>query len=147
MAELLNTAKTKRVLCGVIVVVMLAASASLFACSSGDSASSANDAAAEATMSVQVDVTAYEEEFFFGAVSLPEGATALDALEATGLDYVVEDSQYGAFVSEINDLANGETSPTAGWTYALNNEMALESCDVLVLSDGDTLTWEYAEFE
>lgn len=145
MAELLDSVKTKRALCGVIAVAMLAASAFLFACS--PSGSDASAPSAEAAMSVQVDVTAYEKEFFSGVVSLPEGAMALDALDATGLDYVAEDSQYGMFVSEINGLANGETSSTAGWTYSLNGEMALESCDALVLSDGDTLTWEYAEFE
>lgn len=142
MAGFLNTMKAKRTLCCVIAAALLGASAFLFACSP-----SGSDSSAEATMSVQVDVTAYEKDLFSDAVSLPEGATALDALEATGLDYTAEDSSYGAFVSKIDGLANGETSATAGWTYSLNGEMSMESCDALVLADGDTLIWEYAEFE
>lgn len=103
----------------------------------------------QATMTVQVDVTAPDSagNLFSGSLELPEGATALDALEATGVDYVAEDSQYGKFVSSIGGVANGETSATAGWTYSLNGQMAMESCDALVLSNGDSLTWEYSEFE
>lgn len=142
MAGFLNTMKAKRTFCCVIVAALLGASAFLFAC-----APSGSDSFAEATISVQVDVAAHEKDLFSDVVSLPEGATALDALEATGLDYTAEDSSYGAFVSKIDGLANGETSATAGWTYSLNGEMSMESCDALVLADGDTLTWEYAEFE
>lgn len=103
----------------------------------------------QAVMTVRVDVTAPDPagSLFSGSLELSEGATALDALEATGVEYVAEDSQYGKFVSSIGGVANGETSATAGWTYSVNGEMAMESCDVLVLSNGDSLTWEYSEFE
>lgn len=127
--------------------VLVGCACALPACSAGQEA---EDAAAQsqAVMSVEVSVATAEGELAYSdSLQLPEGATALDALEATGLDYVAEDSQYGVFVSSINGLANGEISATAGWTYSLNGEMALESCDALVLSNGDTLTWEYAEFE
>ena len=129
------------------LAVTLGCACALPACSADQAAEDA-PAQSQAAMSVEVSVTTAEgESAYSGSVQLPEGATALDALEATGLDYVVEDSQYGMFVSSINGLANGETSATAGWMYSLNGEMALESCDALVLSNGDLLTWEYAEFE
>ena len=127
-----------------LMALLAMGACTLAACSAGEEAPQAPSA----SMTVQVDVVSeVSDPFYSGAVELPEGATALDALEATGLEYVVEDSQYGAFVSSVNGLANGETSATAGWMYELNGEVALESCDELTLSDGDSLTWEYSEFE
>ena len=96
------------------------------------------------TVQVTVDsntrssVVSYE-----GSVVLPKDATVLDAIEATGLELDVQDSEYGAFVNAIGGLATGDAGDASGWGYDLNGEMVMESADVATVSDGDVLTWTY----
>lgn len=71
---------------------------------------------------------------------LPEGSTAFDALQASGIAYIAEESQYGMYVTSI---AGVEASGMSGWVYKLNGEDVFDGCDSLVLSDGDTLEWSY----
>ena len=78
-----------------------------------------------------------------GTVELAEGATVLDAIEATGLELDVQDSEYGAFVNAIGGLATGDAGDASGWGYDLNGEMVMESADVATVADGDVLTWTY----
>ena len=82
---------------------------------------------------------------FDGSVVIPEGTSALAALEATGLRVSKAPGAF-AYVTGINGLAERITSayPTSGWMFYVNGEMAMEACDVFVLNDGDTVLWKYS---
>ena len=125
------------------------APAALAGCSSGESQQANAPAAeepAEAAITVQVTVDSSAADgsvSFDEAVELEEGATVLDAIEATGLDVVVEDSSYGAYVDAIGGLATGDHGSSSGWTYTVNDEMVMDSADTCELADGDTVAWSY----
>lgn len=96
------------------------------------------------TVQVTVDSSAADGSVSYeGSVVLPKDATVLDAIEATGLELDVQDSEYGAFVNAIGGLATGDAGDASGWGYDLNGEMVMESADVATVSDGDVLTWTY----
>ncbi len=76
-------------------------------------------------------------------VTVPAGATVLDALQATGWDVQAEDSDYGKFVTAINGVANGSEGEASGWIYTVNDEPVMEACDALVLADGDSVQWSF----
>lgn len=112
----------------------------------GNEPAASQDASEQRAMSVSVviDSSAADASVAFdGAVEISEGATVLDALKATGLEIDVQDSSYGAFVNAIGGLASFDFGSASGWTYEVNHEMVMESCDAFVLSDGDTVTWTY----
>ena len=99
---------------------------------------------AQISVQVVVDSSAADGSVSYdGTVELAEGATVLDAIEATGLELDVQDSDYGAFVNAIDGLATGDAGDSSGWGYDLNGEMVMESADVATVADGDVLTWTY----
>lgn len=73
-----------------------------------------------------------------------QGATAYDALCATGLSVNAASSQYGVYVSAIGGLAEKEHGASSGWLYAVNGTTPGVSCSTYVLQDGDTIEWRYA---
>ena len=110
------------------------------------SAQSAPAAADEQAISVEVVVDSSAADgsvTYTGTVELEDGATVLDALEATGLEAEVQDSEYGAFVNAIDGLATGAFGDASGWGYDLNGEMVMDSADVATVADGDVVTWTY----
>ena len=62
-------------------------------------------------------------------VTVPDGATVLQATEAAGWDVQVEDSDYGKFVTSINGIANGSEGEASGLVYTVNDETVMEACD------------------
>lgn len=111
-----------------------------------ESAQTADGASDEAALSVQVVVDSSAADgsaSFDGAVDLAAGATVLDALEATGLDVVVENSTYGAYVDAIDGLATGAHGSASGWVYTVNGESIMENADSYELADGDAVAWTY----
>ncbi|WP_304427213.1 DUF4430 domain-containing protein [uncultured Adlercreutzia sp.] len=76
-------------------------------------------------------------------VTVPDGATVLDALEATGWEVQSEDSEYGVFVTSINGIANGSEGEASGWVYTVNNEQVMEGCDAKTLAAGDSVQWSF----
>ena len=74
-----------------------------------------------------------------GALELPKGATAYDALAATGLS--LEGSS--SYVSAINGLAEKMMGGTSGWTYTVNGTMPMTAASNYTLHDGDTVRWTY----
>ena len=73
-------------------------------------------------------------------MSVQAGITALDALQLVCSDVVIEDGDYGPFVTSVNGLANEGTS---GWIYTINYDYVPESADAYTLADGDIVTWSY----
>ena len=141
-------AKASRVLFALALAAALGTGV-LAGCSSdqGSSASSgsqdsAQQAPASDVVTVTVGNTVTDETLASGAVELPEGATALDALQALGVEAVVEDSSYGAYVSSINGVA-GEGM--TGWTFAINGEMPSVSADQAEVQPGDAVEWTFID--
>lgn len=146
--------RTPRLVAAFALALALAvAPVALAGCSSGETQQAdapATDQAAEEpaaaaiTVQVTVDSSAADGSVSYDeAVELEEGATVLDAIQATGLDVVVEDSSYGAYVDAIGGLATGDHGSASGWTYTVNDEMVMDSADTCELADGDTVAWSY----
>ncbi|WP_251211973.1 DUF4430 domain-containing protein [Adlercreutzia murintestinalis] len=113
--------------------------------SSSESSSASSEAVAQATsIAVSVSVTGPADEVMLApaVISLEEDSTALEALQASGLDVTVTESSFGPFVEAIDGVA-GEGS--AGWTYTVNGEMPQVSAGSCVVSDGDAVAWTYAD--
>lgn len=128
-------------------------SATLTSCAASDTGSrtpvtsSDQKEAAASDMTVTVSVESSAADGSVSAetsVSLPEGASAYDALMACGLDVVSESSQYGQYVSAIDGLAAGDHGDMSGWMFSVNGEAGQEACDKCKLQDGDTVLWSYS---
>ncbi|MBM6774173.1 DUF4430 domain-containing protein [Olsenella profusa] len=95
------------------------------------------------SVTVEIDATAADGEKTTSDVELPEGATAYDALVATGADVNAQDSEYGMYVQGIDGLASGDHGDMSGWMYSVNGESAEVGCSEYTLSSGDVVTWTY----
>ena len=134
--------------------------------SSGDKASSSNTAstnkqtgngssqgttassAASSTVTVSVSVSSSAADGRVSGSAHPtfkKGATAYDALCATGLSVSTKSSQYGLYVSAIGGLAEFEYGGKSGWMYSVNGSTPNVSCGKYVLKDGDTVSWYYVK--
>ena len=134
--------------------------------SSGDKASSSNNAstnkqtgngssqgttassAASSTVTVSVSVSSSAADGRVSGSAHPtfkKGATAYDALCATGLSVSTKSSQYGLYVSAIGGLAEFEYGGKSGWMYSVNGSTPNVSCGKCVLKDGDTVSWYYVK--
>lgn len=120
--------------------------------SSSDSAESASVSAqveessqAAPQVNVQIIVEAPsipDFEPFNSSVTVLTGTTVLDAMQATTLDLVIEESEYGAFISSINGLANEGTS---GWTYTVDGAQPSVSAGAQEVSPGNEIRWTYID--
>lgn len=77
------------------------------------------------------------------AVSLNPGATAYDALVATGASVNARSTAMGVYVAAINGYAEKDQGGESGWKYAVNGSYPNYSAGVCTLSDGDAVTWVY----
>lgn len=112
--------------------------------SSNSSSPSPSPAPASIAVAVVVDSSAatslgFPATMASGTLELPEGATAYDALAATGLS--LEGS--ASYVSAVNGLAEKMMGGTSGWTYTVNGTMPMTAANNYALSDGDTVRWAY----
>ena len=108
------------------------------------SAAAASAEDAKMAVAVKVDSSAADGSVAYDeTVELDEGATAYDALVATGLSINASDSQYGKYVEGIGGLAAYDFGDTSGWMFSVNGEDAQVSCDQLTLKDGDAVTFTY----
>ena len=106
--------KTTRRLAASAAAAMLVAAMGLFGCSSGQEGSAASSSSsfstestiAEIAVPVKVTSPAADDQVTYDeTVTIGEGSTALDVLQATGLVLDVQSSEYGMFVNAINDVA------------------------------------------
>ncbi len=131
---------------------LLVAAVGLFGCASGNQQASSADSSAgfstESTipqMGIPVKVTspgADDQVVYDETVTIGEGATALDVLQATGLELDAQQSEYGMFVNAVDSLAN---EGMKGWTYTVNGEQPQVSADQTYLNDGDVVEWSYID--
>ena len=72
------------------------------------------------------------------------GATALDALVATGLSVNASSSPFGgSYVSASGGLAEDPSKGAWGWKYSVNGVDPQMSSGLYTLSDGDVVAWRY----
>ena len=126
---------------GLALLLAFAFSALLLtACSSGTQESQ------EANIDVTVCIVENQDAGISAqevAVEVPEGATAYDALEASGFEFVASDSEYGKFIESIVGVANGDFGETSWWLYTANGEEVMVGCDAFELTNGDSIEWTY----
>lgn len=114
---------------------------------SGSQSTNANSAApSTVTVSVSVSSSAADGRVSGSAhPTFKKGATAYDALCATGLSVSTKSSQYGLYVSAIGGLAEFEYGGKSGWMYSVNGSAPNVSCGKYVLKDGDSVSWYYVK--
>lgn len=116
--------------------------------SNGNSQSTTASSTASSTVTVSVSVSSSAADGRVSGSAHPtfkKGATAYDALCATGLSVSTKSSQYGLYVSAIGGLAEFEYGGRSGWMYSVNGSAPSVSCGKYVLKDGDTVSWYYVK--
>jgi hypothetical protein len=112
-----------------------------------DAPAAAEPAAAPApsqiTVSVSIDGSAGGGSSWGTTVTLSPGATAYDALLASGASVGTKSTGYGMYVSSIGGLAELEHGPSSGWLYAVNGSTPGVASSGYVLADGDSVYWFY----
>lgn len=108
---------------------------------SGSSNSAAQDAKVRATVTIDARADGGSSSSY--AVSLNPGATAYDALVATGVSVNARSTALGVYVAAINGYAEKDQGGESGWKYAVNGGYPSYSAGSYTLSDGDTVTWVY----
>ncbi|OFK23338.1 DUF4430 domain-containing protein [Olsenella sp. HMSC062G07] len=95
---------------------------------------------AAATIEVTVDVPGSS-----GVVSVPAGASAYDALLATGADVTSGPSRFGSgtWVYGINGIGSAHDGAGRGWTYTVNGSSPSLMSDEYAVSAGDVIRWRY----
>jgi len=77
-----------------------------------------------------------------------EGKTALDVVKSAasecGYTYVIEDTQYGPYLTTINNEA---AEGMLGWNYRVNSESAFVGAGDYALSQGDKVVWYYGDWD
>lgn len=145
-------APARRSMLKACAVVLAACTLGLTAACSATPAASTGSAqqakAAQIEVQVAIDTTSIDSPVAVDdTVSLDEGATAYDALEAVAeqedLTVNTSSSSYGTYVSAIGGVAERDHGDMSGWTFSVNGESPSESADAYELSDGDEVVWTY----
>lgn len=125
-----------------------ASSSSNSSSSNGNSQGTTANSTTSSTVTVSVSVSSSAADGRVSGSAHPtfkKGATAYDALCATGLSVSTKSSQYGLYVSAIGGLAEFEYGGKSGWMYSVNGSAPSVSCGKYVLKDGDTVSWYYVK--
>lgn len=113
---------------------------------SSQGATASSTASSAVTVSVSVSSSAADGRVSGSAhPTFKKGATAYDALCATGLSVSTKSSQYGLYVSAIGGLVEFEYGGKSGWMYSVNGSTPNVSCGKYVLKDGDSVSWYYVK--
>lgn len=125
------------------------------AASSAESSASsdAQDAAVHIDVTVAIDATdaqkagadisALEDIAGPKEYQLTDGATAYDALVATGAQLDGTPS----YVTSINGIAEGAAGKSSGWMYEVNGEAPMVAANECTLKEGDAVRWYYSSWE
>jgi hypothetical protein len=108
---------------------------------SGSSSSAAQDAKVRVTVTIDSHADGGSSSSY--TVSLNPGATAYDALVATGASVNARSTAMGVYVAAINGYAEKDQGGESGWKYAVNGSYPNYSAGACTLSDGDAVTWVY----
>ena len=126
------------------------ASASKASGSSGTGQTSSSQASAGSSASATsmkvtliVDSSGYGSTQVQKTVALTSGATAYDALTASGFSVNATQSSYGVYVSAIGGLAEKQHGSSSGWMYSVNGKAPSVACSSYKLQAGDVVRWYY----
>ena len=128
-----------------IVVIMALALAS---CGSGDTTGQQQqtDAPSEEAITVTIDIS-YPDESGLADVedaTVDSESSVLSALitygNANDIEVLTDEASENPYVTSINGVAETDT---AGWVYEVNDEMVMESADACILTDGDSISWDF----
>lgn len=108
---------------------------------SGSSDSAVQDAKVRVTVTIDARADGGSSSSY--TVSLNPGATAYDALVATGASVNARSTAMGVYVAAVNGYAEKDQGGESGWKYAVNGSYPNYSAGVCTLSDGDAVTWVY----
>lgn len=125
-----------------------ASSSSNSSSSNGNSQGTTANSTTSSTVTISVSVSSGAADGRVSGSAHPtfkKGATAYDALCATGLSVSTKSSQYGLYVSAIGGLAEFEYGGKSGWMYSVNGSAPNVSCGKYVLKDGDSVSWYYVK--
>lgn len=109
----------------------------------GGSSGSTTTQDAKVRVTVTIDARADGGSSSSYTVSLNPGATAYDALVATGASVNARSTAMGVYVAAINGCAEKDQGGESGWKYAVNGSYPNYSAGACTLSDGDAVTWVY----
>lgn len=109
----------------------------------GGSSGSTTTQDAKVRVTVTIDARADGGSTSSYTVSLNPGATAYDALVATGASVNARSTAMGVYVAAINGYAEKDQGGESGWKYAVNGSYPNYSAGACTLSDGDAVTWIY----
>lgn len=109
--------------------------------SSAQSEQSTQDAGVRVTVTIDARADGGSSSSY--TVSLDPGATAYDALVATGAGINARSTAMGVYVAAINGYAEKDQGGESGWKYAVNGSYPNYSAGAYTLSDGDAVTWVY----
>ena len=98
---------------------------------------------AKVRVTVTIDARADGGSSSSYTVSLDPGATAYDALVATGAGVNARSTAMGIYVAAINGYAEKDQGGESGWKYAVNGSYPNYSAGAYTLSDGDAVAWVY----
>lgn len=110
------------------------------------SGNSQNQEEKQQTLSITVSVSSSSAGGTVSGYATPtfeEGASAYDALCATGLSIVSDSGPYGIYVSSIGGLAQFQHGGGSGWVYTVNGISPSTSCNNYILENGDVVEWVY----
>ena len=110
---------------------------------SGSSSVQSTTQDAKVRVTVTIDARADGGSSSSYTVSLDSGATAYDALVATGAGINARSTAMGVYVAAINGYAEKDQGGESGWKYAVNGTYPNYSAGSYTLSDGDAVTWVY----
>ena len=117
--------------------------------SSSETGAQSGSSPAQSTQDAKVRVTVTIDARADGGstssytVSLDSGATAYDALVATGAGVNARSTAMGIYVAAINGYAEKDQGGESGWKYAVNGSYPSYSAGSYTLSDGDAVAWVY----
>ena len=115
---------------------------------SGNGASTSPSAAAEPsqiTVSVSVDASLGGGSSTSVTVTVPQGSSVLDALEAAGYGVSTQNTQYGIYITGIGGV-EASSRDRRGWVYAVNGVEPSHSAANHALSSGDSIAWTYVSY-
>ena len=98
-------------------------------------------------VTVVVDGSAAGGPSYRVPVQLDPGATAYDALVASGANVNARATVYGTYVAAIDGLAEFAHGPMSGWVYAIDGVEPNVAASGRVMRDGQTLVWTYVNVE
>ena len=140
--------RQKDVSSGTVGVTGTGTSSGVGSSSSATSAQSGSSSAqstqnAKVRVTVTIDARADGGSSSSYIVSLDPGATAYDALVATGAGVNARSTAMGIYVAAINGYAEKDQGGESGWKYAVNGSYPNYSAGAYTLSDGDAVAWVY----